>query len=282
MDPIERPWSPEEDEKLLNLFRKHRSRWSLISSSIHGRSAKSCSSRWFSLQRLFMHEEDESNEDMTIKDMDQIEGAWSPEEDEMLLNLFEKHGPNWSLNGKSIPGRSANTCRVRWFSSPQVMPFTPEEDHAILLSHAYYGDKWVSIAKNLIGRPHDVILNHWNSTLKRKSSSMTNEAKIPPAFVSDINYGQGNSYIHDWNISLEVAPSISDMARDNMSTGGAHSCSRDESAPSRDAFNKRDSSPMMTDSDDSSEVSSFEPVRPSRLNRFSSKKRAKMSRFFEA
>ena len=78
----------------------------------------------------------------------------------MLQNLVEKHGPNWSLIRKSLPGRSAKTCRVRWFSSPQVMPFTPEEDRTILHAHACYGDKWVRNAKKLIGRPYDVIRNH--------------------------------------------------------------------------------------------------------------------------
>ncbi|GKD01221.1 transcription factor MYB44-like protein [Tanacetum coccineum] len=59
----------------------------------------------------------------------------------------------------------------------------------------------------------------------------------------------------DLNLSLAVggvsghqAPSISDMARENMSSGGTHSYSRDHSAPSWNALNKRDSSPMMIDS----------------------------------
>ncbi|KAD3068762.1 hypothetical protein E3N88_36642 [Mikania micrantha] len=44
------------------------------------------------------------------KDMDRIKGPWSPEEDEMLQQLVEKHGPrNWSLIGKSIPGRSGKS-----------------------------------------------------------------------------------------------------------------------------------------------------------------------------
>ncbi|GJX05581.1 ankyrin repeat-containing protein [Tanacetum coccineum] len=79
---------------------------------------------------------------------------------------------------------------------------------------------------------------------------------MQPPSVSDINHGQRNSYIHDFNLSLAVggvsgqAPSISDMARDNMSSQGTHSYSRDQSAPSWNAFNKRDSSTLMTDTDD--------------------------------
>ncbi|GJW18124.1 transcription factor MYB44-like protein [Tanacetum coccineum] len=38
--------------------------------------------------------------------MQQIEGPWNPEEDEMLQILFENHDTNWSQISKSIPGRS--------------------------------------------------------------------------------------------------------------------------------------------------------------------------------
>ncbi|GJY99231.1 transcription factor MYB44-like protein [Tanacetum coccineum] len=234
MDQIEEPaWSPEEDDMLLYLIWEHYlGEWLDIGKCIPGRSRESCRSRWFSLQK---------------KDMDQIEEpAWSPEEDEKLINLVEKHGwGSWSRISTYIQDRSALSCWSRWVSDNSS--FTPEEDKMLENLVEKHGREWSLVSKSIPGKSALSCMSRWDWTLKWKGIWLANEHR--KTIFAKIHGARNGNLSHEvGGVSGHQAPSIGEMARDDISSQGTHSYSRDGSAPTWNDLNERDSS-VVTDDD---------------------------------
>ncbi|KAH0682929.1 hypothetical protein KY290_021522 [Solanum tuberosum] len=137
----------------------------------------------------------------TSKKTSMIKRRWNPEEDELLQKLVKEHGAeNWSLISQLISGRSGKSCRFRWCNqlNPQVehQPFTPEEDNTIIRAQAKLGNRWAKIAHLLPGRTDNAIKNHWNSTLKRKRASMSEDLLLEnpqPPLKKSLSIGAGKN-----------------------------------------------------------------------------------------
>ncbi|THU91625.1 hypothetical protein K435DRAFT_860155 [Dendrothele bispora CBS 962.96] len=133
-----RPWSKEEDDLLKCAIATHgtRDNWKAVAAAVPGRTNKACRKRW--LHSL----------SPGVK-----KTAWSPEEDRLLIDLYNAHGPKWSYIARHIEGRTDDACSKRYNEAldPNLKKhnWTSDEDNQLLLLHAELGEKWVDIGKRM-------------------------------------------------------------------------------------------------------------------------------------
>ncbi|KAK6871674.1 Myb-like DNA-binding protein BAS1 [Candida tropicalis] len=92
-------WTKEEDEALIEAYKKHGASWLKVSSEISGRTDDQCAKRYMEVL------------DPSTKN--RLE-PWSMEEDLLLIQLIKKYGTKWRTICNSFDSRPALTCRNRW------------------------------------------------------------------------------------------------------------------------------------------------------------------------
>ena len=80
--------------------------------------------------------------------------AWTPEEDEQLLQLYEAYGPKWSQIARQITGRTDDACSKRYREAldPHLKKteWTPEEEVRLLEALQRHGaSRWKEAGQEL-------------------------------------------------------------------------------------------------------------------------------------
>lgn len=91
-------FTQEEDIKLVHLIMARKEHdWSWIASQMPNRNPRQCRERWANYLDPNLHK-----------------GAWTEEEDQIILEKKKIHGQKWSIIASYLKGRSGNDVRNRW------------------------------------------------------------------------------------------------------------------------------------------------------------------------
>ena len=97
---IKGSWKKEEDQDILRLVHKYGKAWSKISKMLNTRNGKQIRDRF-----------------INVLDPEIRKGKFTEEEDQKLVDLFQKFGPKWATISKFYPNRTADMIKNRFHSS---------------------------------------------------------------------------------------------------------------------------------------------------------------------
>ncbi|KAI3619036.1 hypothetical protein WG66_000492, partial [Moniliophthora roreri] len=108
-------------------------------------------------------------------------GAWSPEEDALLIQAVHTFGSRWSLVAGMVKTRSSTQCARRWCDTldPRIdkSPWTPEQDQLLLQAVEQYGRTWANIAKTFFpGRTGLALKNRYTVIGKPRTPTSTSSS----------------------------------------------------------------------------------------------------------
>lgn len=142
-------------------------------------------------------------------------GAWTPEEDKILVDYITKNGHGTWRSFPKLAGlrRCGKSCRLRWtnYLRPDIKrgAFTIEEEETIFHLHSLHGNKWSAIALQLPGRTDNEIKNFWNSHLRKRipgllatlpsNSTETNNTSVETNAKAESEARlDNNNFLHEW------------------------------------------------------------------------------------
>ena len=120
-------------------------------------------------------------------------GKWTPQEDKLLEQWIEIHGPkDWEDCGRFIQGRKGKQCREHWKNclNPTLLKgdWTPEEDFLIMFFYQKCNGSWNKIIPLFNGRIENSVKNRFYSQLRKcatKDMSRSDRKRLKPKIKLD-------------------------------------------------------------------------------------------------
>jgi hypothetical protein len=189
-------WTVEEEKKLASAVETFgTTSWANIAANIPGRNENQIYHKW---------------KRMSKKTATTASGAWTEEEEKMLVSAVETFGTtSWADIAVNVPGRNENQCNSKWhYLSSKVSAtasgaWTSEEEMKLVYAvEAYDGRNWAEIAKMVPGRNESRCLKQW----QRMSEENVDAESVPQTDAAVLSQLSG----------LEVGPDLHVFPRDTQ------------------------------------------------------------------
>ncbi|KIJ68706.1 hypothetical protein HYDPIDRAFT_24960 [Hydnomerulius pinastri MD-312] len=109
--------------------------------------------------------------------------AWTPEEDNLLLELLKIHSTKWAVIARNIPGRTDDACSKRYREAldPSLKKdeWTPEEDEKLVDAYKRLGGKWGQVGQEL-QRSGLGCRNRWRLLERKRTTAPLSELQGAP------------------------------------------------------------------------------------------------------
>lgn len=147
-------WKESEAKYLIELVQKYGEKWTRIEQLLKSKTAKQCMQKYKNLVKV------------------EKKGNWTEQEDMLLLQWVEVHGPNkWTECARRIEGRCGKQCRERWMNTldPRVKRGNWKESEQMRIFEQMQENwsSWATISKHLKGRTENAIKNYFYSSVRR-------------------------------------------------------------------------------------------------------------------